>query len=345
MSVLVGALAGLIVCATPVVGQVPLEGPQAPNFDLEWRWVDFGPEDGIPPGSPLDLQEIDGTPWLWTEGGIAFYDGFRWTPAPLGDAIDPSTVRFFSEDLDGSVVLVADGRVYSGNVNSFEEVVIPPLPVPATIEEALRDAEGRYVLVATVGGVGHRYLARVSDGVTTLLSEPGDIAGRDGMWRTRAGRIWVNFRSGLHVLEGGAWVARESTEAVSQQITGVVESLEGSGLAFRADPIEERGVYPWRDGGRPVREVSEGSHTIVSGDISMDGGYALVVHDTGDLRQLVSGRWSKAPIGQARRVGVTLVRFGDDERGNIWLGSLDRIQLHRSTLNRWGHALNVCPPG
>lgn len=52
---------------------------QTPSFDEDWRWVRFSTESGLPANQVVALDEAtDGTVWIATTSGIAWFDGLRW---------------------------------------------------------------------------------------------------------------------------------------------------------------------------------------------------------------------------------------------------------------------------
>ncbi|MBI3766065.1 MAG: hypothetical protein HY277_06145, partial [Ignavibacteriales bacterium] len=56
---------------------------QSEEFNEEWRWVHFTTESGLPSDHIYEIVETsDGTPWVATSKGLAWYDGFRWHAVP-----------------------------------------------------------------------------------------------------------------------------------------------------------------------------------------------------------------------------------------------------------------------
>ena len=53
---------------------------QSQPYDEDWRWVQFTMESGLPSNHIYHLLETkDGTVWVGTEHGVAWFDGFKWT--------------------------------------------------------------------------------------------------------------------------------------------------------------------------------------------------------------------------------------------------------------------------
>ena len=76
------AIIAVVGAPSGVAAQSPL-----PDLSQEWRWVDFGPDSGLPSGRVFQLVEVDSRIWIRTEEGIAFYDGFMWHPVGSSEGL------------------------------------------------------------------------------------------------------------------------------------------------------------------------------------------------------------------------------------------------------------------
>ena len=48
-------------------------------MEEQWRWAEFGKEDGLPSAEIVQILETeDGTVWVNTTAGVAWYDGYQW---------------------------------------------------------------------------------------------------------------------------------------------------------------------------------------------------------------------------------------------------------------------------
>ncbi len=315
----------------PSTPAVPLD------FSEEWKWADFGPESGLPGHTVLELIELDGMPWVRTDDGLAYYDGFLWTPAGAALGLPAGTCTDLVGDGAGGLMVVVDGMIYRGGLQGFERV---PLPVPfdtAHIVRALPDSAGSFYFTVSVRGAPGETprggLFHASGAGVERVETPAPLSGADRIWHTRSGRLWIGTWAGLAVLEDGVWRLKEAAgqPGLRARGTSVLAEGRGLGLAFRDNPPSETGLLMWQGDGPIQRVPDEGRNYVTSLDVK--DGAAIVVYETGDLRILEGGVWRSFKLPQSRSDGVDFVRFGDD--GDLWFGSTSGLHLFRASARRW----------
>lgn len=102
--------------------QAPAPSRGLPRFRDEWRWVDFGPESGLPPGPVEEMVEVDSVPWVRTPEGVAWYDGFQWRPARVDGERIAGGATSLTRDAEGVVFVVQGGAVYRGGIDGLRHV-------------------------------------------------------------------------------------------------------------------------------------------------------------------------------------------------------------------------------
>ncbi len=329
-------LLGLTLAATELTAQTAL-----PDLSEEWRWVDFGPESGLPAGNVRDLVEAGGVVWLRTDEGVAYYDGFVWTN--VGSALGlpagaPTSLAVVRGD---TLVLVVDGMIYRGGLHGFARLPVP-LPPPfesSRVVRVLPDSVDSFYLTVipsdTPGYELQSILFHASGRSVRQVDIPSPLSRPDGLWRARSGRLWIDTWRGLAVREGGRWRLREDSirqDAAVRRITPVlVEDPSGVGIAQRIFPVPEMGLMGWEDGG-PLRSIpGEGHNPALAADVR--DGIVWVIYDTGDLRVLEHGVWRSVVLPTPRIDGLDFIHFADN--GDLWVSSADGLHLFRSSAARW----------
>ena len=91
-------------------------GAQGDPFHEAWRWAHYTTEAGLPSDRVLALVEAsDGTPWVHTIRGLAWYDDFRWVQVEHSQTLPFGTQSGLQPDLDGGVLLVGYGELFRAN--------------------------------------------------------------------------------------------------------------------------------------------------------------------------------------------------------------------------------------
>ncbi|NJD19118.1 MAG: hypothetical protein FIA95_07540, partial [Gemmatimonadetes bacterium] len=194
-------IAALALVASPQPGPAQ----SLPNFQQEWRWVDFGPESGLPAGGVVELVEVDSVVWIRTDRTVAWYDGFRWITALADGAPLPAPVTSLAADSARGVLVAAGGRIYQGGIGGLRELAVPEGPAGRPVVRAFPAEAGGGLLVAA-HPAPTAWILRNGE-LTTAGDAPPILAPREA-WITRKGTVWINSVQGLLEREGGQWVSR-----------------------------------------------------------------------------------------------------------------------------------------
>ncbi|WP_219341298.1 ligand-binding sensor domain-containing protein, partial [Nevskia soli] len=186
----------------PARGQAPWKSP---DDYLQTVWTT---ENGLPQNSVTAiLQTGDGYLWLGTFGGLARFDGIRFTTFSTANTPGMKSNRVLSlcEARDGTLWMGAE----SGEIMSYKDGAATTY----TVGDGL---PGGYVWALRADGAGTLWigtqhgLARFRDGKFTTFG-PRDGAPAGAVWsiddEDGAGRLWLGTDMGLVRFENGKFTA------------------------------------------------------------------------------------------------------------------------------------------
>jgi signal transduction histidine kinase/ligand-binding sensor domain-containing protein len=273
-------------------------------------------ESGLPQNSVLDiLQTRDGYLWIATEGGLARFDGVRFTVFDTGVAgIGSHRITSLYEDRHGVLwAATRDGmliRRANGQFTTFDQDDGLPLAAGVRIEE---DTNG-VLWITWRGG-----LISTFDGNRFLTFSPARFAGKvtAPSAATLVDAWWGEDPGGLHVLVRGRIVSVpvRSVLPAHVAIAGVMPDRDGAvwitgadGSLVKASGTEVRRIAHPGLSRRPYRafERAVGTETW-----SWAAG-------TDDPVRIRNGRVTPVPLPGRQPYYVV---YGDRE-GSIWIGTL-----------------------
>ncbi|MFQ5504922.1 MAG: ATP-binding protein [Planctomycetota bacterium] len=315
---------------------------QTDTLTDSWRWVRFDTDSGLPSNRVLDVVETEnGVPWAATSAGVAWYDGMRWHP--VGEELGlPGTApsRILPDQAGGILVRVGDA-LYHGSSRGFR-LLFPR--ENASFDRILHVAvlpDGRLLMNTRMLG---QELWSFDLDEEVLLRFPSPQIGPDDwlrhMWRGRSGRIWLNSRRSLYCLQGGRWSRVLGNEDSRIIVNEVLESGDGTVLAWINTPVEQRGLWEWKIGEKPRLCPDGGPYKPVSMDIGRLGD-VVMLHVAGDIRVRRGRTWSN-PSGilrMAKRLFCVRFRENDD----LWIGTDSGLFLHRRCSERLEHFRHPFP--
>jgi PAS domain S-box-containing protein len=301
---------------------------QFESFRQSWRWVEFTTESGLPSNHIAALAETpNGSMWAGTQAGLAWYDGYQWTPITPSKGLPskpPSSIATYSSD---KLLVVIDRRLYLGDQHGFAQVFLSLGRDTVNVQSAV-PFEGTDILMAA------KKLYVYRKGKTELANLPADVRG-DGypnLWRTRSGGIWVNTVDGLFKWEKRKWKRMIPSENSELGVKSVVEDSLGNGIAAVVRQQNSEGLWEWRRGGTPRRSRTEHSPFIQTMDIA-PGGNALAVYEPGDTRFRHRGTWHSLDPVPPELANTIILKFRPN--GELWVGTERGLYLHRSSSQRW----------
>ncbi|MCZ7554928.1 MAG: PAS domain-containing protein [Bacteroidia bacterium] len=288
------------------------------RYPLEdsWRWVRFGQSSGLPSNRVYDVIEApDGTPWAWSETGIAWYDGFRWRG--LGSVLrgmEMTTSRFHGFMRDKLVVRIG-GRV--GLVDTSGIELLPMHDVSDIM----------------VNG-GDSLLFRKADRLFLYLHCEA-VALKPPPWFNSQGKPYAAYPDrrryfsgpgGLYRISGRKHENLLETNMRGLGIIAISVNSGGEGVVLINSPVEMQGTWEWdlHKGAKmtPIRSHRIPLHTAISED-----GYAVVLHEDGMYSTRSDGSWCALRRLRQDLNDVHRIRFA--KNGDLWVATNNGLFLCR----------------
>ncbi|MBM3812341.1 MAG: response regulator [Acidimicrobiia bacterium] len=322
--------------AAAIVASLLLAYPLAAAdlFEEPWRWVRFGEESGLPSDQILQVEETtDGTAWVNTAKGVAWFDGYRWNPARANDALPPVAAQCLCPLPDGRLLFTLVGKLYEGGKAGFRHIELP------TSVGCMGVLDPETVIMHR--GVGHLSI-RTKDGTTRPFPLPDDQTWRvQGLFRGRYSVLLLD-RQGLYRLRG---VENPETLISSPTKAGfsfgtIAENARGEGIASIGTPQDKVGIWSWT-ASRPPRRVEQlPADSLQTADISPTG-EILMIYRSGHVMMRSQGVWRHGSRLPPPIWDATTARYRDN--GDLWVGTTGGLFLHRSTSQRWTNSVFPFP--
>jgi len=169
--------------------------PASPEGFVGRAW---GTEAGLPQNTVnAILQTQDGYLWLGTQGGLARFDGVRFTTYGLADGLPNVQVRVLYEDRKRDLWIATQGglsRMRNGRIETFSaEDGLAGANVAALTE----DANGRLWVGTTEG------LRIWQSGKLVRPKAVAEVGPVRALWCDRHGAIWIATPRGLYEFQAG----------------------------------------------------------------------------------------------------------------------------------------------
>ncbi|MBI5471260.1 MAG: response regulator [Ignavibacteriae bacterium] len=303
---------------------------QTSRFFDAWRWVEFDLESGLPSNHTYAILETEqGTPWVITKLGVAWYDDYVWHQVPFPARTPLSKPQSFYSDRLGRVIVVHDSSLFIGDTTGFVRLDI------ASVLQAAPLTDGGVMLVR--GELGKPKSIDIWNGTRLVAVEsPGPIAAGDvpGLWQTQTGSVWLTAGNGLFSFERAAWRQRFRAQvaAFSLACARLVENDSGSGLALIYRPFASRGLWEWKSDREFVLNSTMKGEDIVGADIAPDG-TAFLAFSSGYSLMRYHGRWSSPTLERLAPRQVEMVKFR--RNGDLWVCTERGLRLFKYSSTRW----------
>jgi len=323
-----GSAAPWALCAALTLGALPLRA-QAPDFAEPWRWSRFGIEAGLPSDGIVRITESrDGTPWVATTDGIAWFDGYQWHSV-LRQPFDSSMERapIIAARPEGGIVAVAGGMLLTGDTAGLRARPLRVGDRRLTVMDARSMPEGGIMVLALDSTA---QLFRLAADTLVPLEAPGLLSRQSStLWGGESGDVFLNTSRGVFAWHEGHW---EIVEASGRRPGDILAfTAAGGHVLFYRSGAKAPGLYEIR-ASRSRRLVSEGIQRAVALAQSSSGP-VLAAYEAGDIRYRPRGSWmSLEPAPEGLR-DVTTLRFRAN--GDLWAGTRHGLYLYHRSSRRW----------
>jgi PAS domain S-box-containing protein len=323
----VGLLAALVSGVLPGAAPSPLD-----HIQEHWRWSHFDQATGLP---SLRVQQIlragDGTVWVSTSKGAAWYDGYFWHQAA---GLGPHPGIRLSLGSGSTIFAFQSNCLYEGDRSGFAPVAGCQ---PGDWTDALPLESGE-ILASTPA---HRpLLFRSGAGRPAGFTDRLELVQTSEFRQTGSRAVWWADRRGLFRMQHDStrlfFAAQpgESWLKLGFHLAGLAENAAGAGVAAVVHPPRLAGVWEWGPGEAPRRTAAvsgleDGRAIGVS-----DAGEIVLVHRSGHVWIRRPGEdWSEVKPLPAGFEQVNQALFGVD--GDLWLATETGVHLYRGSKQGW----------
>ncbi len=305
---------------------------QTPAFADRWRWARFSTMTGLPSNTITAIAETrDGTPWVATTAGFAWFDGYRWHPIGPAARNEPEARSpVLVADPGGGVTGVLDGRLFRGDTSGLLDIT-PSIGGGGTL---VLDAE------PTRDGALVMYLSPDSaiafgvvgpDGFRTI-PPPGPArlsVTESSLWGGH-GPVILTTPSGASAWSGDRWSPFLGITSEGSN-THVALAPAGRMLLYSNGPGND-GLWESPDSRTFRRLVLEGAQQAVALAVR-DDGEAIAAYEAGTVRYRSRDRWRSIEPVPAGLRDVTVLAFRAN--GDLWTGTRHGLYLYRRSSARW----------
>ena len=318
-----------------VAGVLAGAGPsRLEHVQEHWRWSHFDQSAGLPSSNVQQtLLSDDGTVWVSTAKGVAWYDGYFWHEA-VGLDSEPG-IRL-STGRGSGVFAFWKGCLFEGGRAGFVPVsgCQPGAQswldaIPLDNGEILAALPSREPIVFGPGGSRPAELiGRLSEDQYFQLRQ---TRGKAVWWADRRGLVRLGRGSGRLVFSSATGLPWRKSIF---ELAGLAENASGAGVAAVVHPPQWAGIWEWGAGEAPRRiPARAGLEDVRAIDVS-DSGETLLVHRSGHV-------WSRQP-GAAWVELTSLPRAFEQVRsvtfgaaGDLWLATETGLHLYRASKPGW----------
>lgn len=293
----------------------------------DWRWIRVGTESGLPSKDVVDLVEsADGTPWLVTEGGLCWYDGFRWRTAEIGDDAEFNRATRIAVDARDRIVVLSRGRIFRGDRSGFSRVQIPDAEHQGVYVLSAVPMREDQLMVHLRGGVMLLWDEGRTQNVALPPEFPPPPENTPRLVGLRDRSAWLIGSAGAYRWLGDRWEKRLDHNANDLRADDA-----GNVLAVVWDPLQ-RGVWTGNAGKALSNIETHRGFVATTLDVAANGD-AIVVQMDGNVLARRDGEWSTLTPVPRELVSARLVRFR--RNGDLWSITPHGLYVCRRSLKRW----------
>ncbi|MHC5064465.1 MAG: ligand-binding sensor domain-containing protein, partial [Planctomycetota bacterium] len=311
-------LGTVLLACVGLPAQVGQQGQEV--FSEDWRWVEFGPESGIPSNRVFDLIETsESVPWVATDRGLAWYDGTIWHPVPVDGWTGTWSSCDLEPDLSGGVLASDSKSLYRGDTGGLRKV-----DLQTRIQRAVPLSEDELLIAAQDG------LFRFDGTNLRAFPEPGGERIYEAVtpiFRTREGFLWSRTMNGTYLWKDGQWLR------LFDRWVGFVSLSETEGvLGGYGTPIA--GLWTWSGpvGTAPRRITGDGVAALRSMD-AITGGFGIASYISGRVRVRMEGeQWTELQKVPLQIANARFLKI--QSNGDLWAGGDEGLHLFRY-VPRW----------
>ncbi|MAT39529.1 MAG: hypothetical protein CL946_07980 [Ectothiorhodospiraceae bacterium] len=291
-----------------------------------WRWVRFTNASGLPSNVVYDVMDgPDGTPWAWTEKGIAWYDGFQWHCVDSTEYLFHRDYSRFSGFYRSRLVFRSNDRIYTASRTGIQSL-------PFT------SCSGVWILSpdTLLSRIENHYHYLYADTTGRWVSEPAPL---DPDWEVYGYAhdhfLLVNALDHLFLLANGPRSPILTNASGNIRIFFMDRNVSGQSVARIDFPQEMRGLWFLDEEGHSRRLPWNHLHLPQRGAISNSGRIAVLAEDN-TIHYYELGRWTVVNSKPHSLQSASSIRFSND--GDLWIAASEGAYLCRAENRMWENA-------
>ncbi|MCX6930417.1 MAG: triple tyrosine motif-containing protein [Verrucomicrobia bacterium] len=297
----------------------PAKGSGTASFCADYTIQKWQTEDGLPQSSVLAIEQTpDGYLWLATFGGLARFDGVRFTVFDTGNlpGLPSNRLARLFVDREGALWLITElhelACLVDGQCRRFS--VADGLP-PDGLHLVREDGQGRFWAAGVKNGLWQRHNGRF-----VPVAAPSEFAASSlrALTTDTIGRPWFNHEDSLFRLEDDHLVA---VAGPSGQRSGwarhISPSRDGGLWAITPEDLRKRINGNWLPDRWPCPDFKA---RIVASVEDLVGNFWVATYNNGLFRFSPTLGWQHLTVDSELTTPSLRSLFCDRE-GNLWVGT------------------------
>lgn len=302
----------LVLCTT-------LCSSQLEQFYESWRWSHFTTRNGLPSDIIEDIIETDdGTVWVSTAKGIAWYDGFRWNKVLDNQGLSEKQITKFVKGINNNILVINDNKLFVGDTLRFFQI---------------RKDDISFNKVISAGVIDNSIFVATSDTLNPFIEIRDEIILNTYYWNcgniytTRNKKIYLSNIDGIFEIT----LPHKKILLPFSEIRSICDNLVGETFFTLDSPKDRIGLWQ-RINNKLIHTDAIRNIPIRSVDISSKG-FAALVYETGNIFLRINNSWLPLyPIPEQLK-GVNFIKF--DNKDNLWVGTERGVFYFRLSAVKW----------
>jgi PAS domain S-box-containing protein len=295
-----------------------------------WRWTHFTVEDGLPSNAILSIIEThDGTPWVNTRSGLAWYNGYYWEKIDSAKGLPAQPLFVFTEDRNDSLLAIDDKhRLYYGGKHGFRSIRLTIDGKNVLVSAATKYLDERFLIVSN----NILYITDKSRIEKYNLPKEFNDQKIFNVWNTDGKTIWLNTSAGLYRMENNRWHLKLPSSRTPYNVPSLRENVNGFGLAFIAGPPGDIGLWEWDPSSSPKKNPSEGFETVFALDVNNNND-RIILKETDLIKVKRNNIWSELTQINPEVKNILTVKYRNN--GDLWVGTINGLYLFSTNSTKW----------
>ncbi|RIK70068.1 MAG: hypothetical protein DCC66_06780 [Planctomycetota bacterium] len=305
------------------------------RLDDAWRWAVFTVEDGLPSNSIEHVIESgDGTHWVATTRGLAWYDGFWWQPVLLPGVAPQERITHVVPGPRDEIFAVCRYALYCGGRNGFRRVPVELDGKPgAVIDVAPLPGDDDFLVQMSFNTPADQLVRRRAGKFQRIELPPEEnpvVSFK--LWPFPGGRVFLSTPHRLYRWNGNGWDRFFTLAADHANLLKLAENAGGTGILQYADLHSNLSTWTWQPGEAP-RDISRQVNEYLQAVDVTDSGDLIAAFQSGVIRAgPAAGPWRVIPGLRSPRAARALCW---SPQSGIWVGSENGLLYFRANPQRW----------